>query len=340
MTHTLATARPVPGARDPYAFDFIAGNAHARDLTPCSHHVHRRVRYPARRVAMWEIQASRHDPDLPTWITDVRACSSTWLPCRALYPGYMQRTARRMLPSRLYSKRGVRQGVACATAAQTSAGARGRAAFTGGNHVGTGRAVPCATGWQIFDPSGSAVSLRPLTNRTSYCAWLPSRPLARASRGHGYTRSDRLGRSKRRNRGRSLAGYGTARGQGNPLGNFLAHGVPGSVSVHVGHPRGMKMTGSFLVVRRRCHQPGEPGTQWTHGCPLGTQSAVLCHRVPSGRAVGGLYNQPSMLLFRAETAALRATTNSENHAIPANLGGESAKTDFAASGATSVAGRS
>jgi len=68
-----------------------------------------------------------------------------------------------------------------------------------------------------------------------------------------------------------------------------------SVDAPQGHPRGMKMTASFLFVWRRCHQPDEPGTQWTHGCPLGTQSAVLCHPT----AVGGLYNQPLIFIFRA-----------------------------------------
>ncbi len=43
------------------------------------------------------------------------------------------------------------------------------------------------------------------------------------------------------------------------------------------------MTASFLFAWRRCYQPGEPGTQATHGCPLGTQSAVLWCRVPLGQ---------------------------------------------------------
>jgi len=43
--------------------------------------------------------------------------------------------------------------------------------------------------------------------------------------------------------------------------------------------------------------------------------------------------------FTAVTTALRATTEHEMHAIPVEPGGESAKADFAMSGATSVAGR-
>ncbi len=41
----------------------------------------------------------------------------------------------------------------------------------------------------------------------------------------------------------------------------------------------------------------------------------------------------------AVSTAMRATTENEKHAIPAEPHGQSAKADFAVSGATSVAGR-
>ncbi len=43
--------------------------------------------------------------------------------------------------------------------------------------------------------------------------------------------------------------------------------------------------------------PNDPVTQWTHGCPLGRQSAVLCHPT-------------------AVTTALRATTEDEKRVVP------------------------